>query len=230
MRVEIADGFRLEFGVAQRVAHYAIAAFVLGRGLGHVKGVGAHAIADDFREDGRAAAAGVFEFFENQNAGAFAHDEAIAVFVPGTAGAGRIVVARGERAHGGESADAHGSDGSFGAAGDHDVGVAVLNDAVGIADGVRAGGAGSGGGCVRALGAELHRDMAGSEVDDGGGNEEGRDLARAAFEKRFVLALDHFESADAGADVNADALGIFGRDLESATSSWLHPTRRSRSG
>ena len=100
------------------------------------------------------------------------------------------------------------------AAGDHHVGIAMLNDAEGIADRVGAGGAGRGRRFVRALGSEPHRDVAGGEVDDGGGNEEGRDLARAAFEKRFVLALDHVESADAGADVNADALGIFGRDLE----------------
>ena len=67
-----------------------------------------------------------------------------------------IVVARGKRAHGGESADAHRSDGGFGAAGNHHIGVAVLDDAEGIADGVRAGGAGGGGGVVRALGAEAH--------------------------------------------------------------------------
>ena len=46
------------------------------------------------------------------------------------------------------------------------------------------------------------------------GMKNGRDLARAAFEERGVLALDHVESADAGADVDADHLGVFGRDLQ----------------
>jgi len=86
--VEVADDAGVEIGVAEGVAHDAESAFVLGSGLGHVIGIGGHAVANDFGEDGRAAALGVFEFFENQDAGAFAHDEAVTVFVPGTAGAG----------------------------------------------------------------------------------------------------------------------------------------------
>jgi hypothetical protein len=125
-----------------------------------------------------------------------------------------IVVAGGEGAHGGESADAHGSDGGFGASGNHDVGVAALDDAEGIADGMSAGGAGGGRGFVGALGANAHGDVSGGEVDDGGGNEEGGDLARAAFEERGMFALDHVESADAGADVDADHLGVFGSDFQ----------------
>ena len=156
----------------------------------------------------------MLEFFENQNACAFAHDEAVAILVPGTAGASGIVVARGERAHGGESADAHGSDRGFGASGDHHVGIAVLNDAEGIADGMSAGGAGGRGGFVRTLGAEAHGDVSGGEIDDGGGNEERRDLARAAFQQRGMFALDDVESADAGADVHADRLGVFRRHFE----------------
>ena len=230
MGVEVADDAGVEFGVAERVAHDAESAFMLGGGLSHVIGVGGHAVADDFRQDGRAAAAGMLEFFENHDAGAFAHDEAVAVSVPGTAGASRIVVARGERAHGGESADAHGSDGSFGASGNHHVGIAVLDDAEGIADGVSAGGAGRGRGFVRSLGAVSHGDMAGGEVDDGGRNEEGRDLARATFDERGVFALDHVESANAGADVNADHLGVFGRDLKLRHLARLLRRRRWRSG
>src|SRR5208283_5628399 len=168
------------------------------------------AIANDFGEDGRTAAAGVLQFLQDQNAGALAHDEAIAIFVPGTAGASRIVVARGKRAHGGESADAHGSDGSFRATGNHDIGILVLDDAKGIADGMSAGSAGRGRGFIGTLGAVLHGDVSGSEVDDGGGDEEGRDLARAAIDERLVLALDHIESSDTRADVNADAFVIFG--------------------
>ena len=37
------------------------------------------------------------------------------------------------------------------------------------------------------------------------------------FEQRLVLALDHFESADAAADVDADALGVFGVHLQART-------------
>src|SRR5208282_4057898 len=178
--VDVADDAGIEFGVAQGVAHDAETAFVLGGGLSHVIGVGGHTVAYDFGEDGRAAAAGVLELFENHDASAFAHDEAVAVLVPGTAGAGGVVIARGKGAHGGESADAHGSNGGFGASGNHYVGVTVLDDAEGIADGVGAGGAGGGRRFIRTLGAEPHGNVPGGEVDDGGGNEERGNLARSA--------------------------------------------------
>ena len=187
---------------------------MFGRGLGHVVGVAGHAVADDLGENGSAALAGKFQLFEDHDARAFADDEAVTVFVPGAAGFFGIVVAGGERAHGGESAYAHGSDGSLGAAGDHDVGIVVLDDAKRIADGVRAGGAGGGRGLVRSLGAEAHGDLSGGEIDDGGRNEKRRDLARAAFQQFGVLALDDVESADAGTDVDADALVVFGRDFQ----------------
>src|SRR5450759_796756 len=133
--VDVADDARIELRVAQRVAHDAETAFVLGGGLSHVIRVRAHAVADDFGQDGSVPAAGMLEFFENQDAGAFAHHEAVAVLVPGTAGASGVVIASGKRAHGGESADAHGSNGGFGASGNHYVGILVLDYAKGIADG-----------------------------------------------------------------------------------------------
>ena len=177
-------------------------------------GIGAHAVADQFGQNRRAAAAGELQLLQNENAGAFTHDESVAVLVPGTAGALRFVVARGQRPHGGESADAHRRDGRFGAAGDHHIGIAALDDLEGIADGMRAGGAGRGRGFIRALGAVTDADVAGRQVDDRRGNEEGRDLARAAFQQRLVLALDDVKAADARADVHAHAGRDFRRHLQ----------------
>src|ERR1039458_2533714 len=139
----------------------------------------------------------MLKLFEDKDASAFAPDEAVAIPGPGTTGASRVVIARGEGAHGGESAYAHGSDGGLGASGNHYVGIAVLDDAEGIADGVGAGGAGGGRRFIGAFGAEAHGDVPRSEVDDGGGNEKWRDLAGAAFEERGMLAFDHIESANA---------------------------------
>ena len=50
-------------------------------------------------------------------------------------------------------------------------------------------------------------DLSGGEVDDSRGNEERRDLARAAVEQVIVLAFDDIESADAGTDVDPGTLG-----------------------
>src|SRR6202034_2565044 len=132
---------------------------------------------------------GELEFFHDEDAGAFAYDEAVTILVEGTAGVLGVFVAGGESLHGGESTDTHGSDGGFGASGDHGVCVAALNDAESVADGVRAGGAGCGGGLVRTLGVVANADVAGGEVHDGAWNEERRDLARSAGEHGRVLAL-----------------------------------------
>ena len=135
--------------------------------------------------------------------------------IPRAAGFFRVVITRGECAHGGKSADAHGRDGRFGAAGDHHVSIVVLDDAEGISDGMGAGGAGGGRRLVRSLGAEAHGDLAGGKVDDRGRNKERRNLARAAFEQSGVFAFDNVESADAGTDVDAYALVVLRSDFQS---------------
>ena len=116
--------------------------------------------------------------------------------------------------HRGKSTDAHRRDGGFGAAGDHHVGIAIFDDASGIANRVRAGGARRAGRLVRTLGVVPNADLPGGEVHDGRRNKERRNLARAAVEQVAVLALDDVESADARADVHPGALGhLFGFDL-----------------
>ena len=70
-------------------------------------GIGAHAVADNFSEDVGVAAAGMFVLFEDDDAGAFADDETIALLVPGAAGLMRLVVAGGKSAHRRKPADTH---------------------------------------------------------------------------------------------------------------------------
>ena len=61
--------------------------------------------------------------------GPLGQDEAVAVAVERAAGAGRVVVAGREGPHRGEPAEAHVGDRRLAAAGDHHVGLAVLDDA-----------------------------------------------------------------------------------------------------
>ena len=170
--------------------------------------IGTHAVADELRKDGRASAAGMFSFFQHQDACAFADDEAVARHVPRAARPRRVVVARRERAHGRKSGDAQRRDAGFRAAADHRVGIAVLDQASGIANRVRAGRARGRGRRVRALGAQPHRDLARRQVHDRGQDEEGRDAIGSALEQDPVFALDDLEAADAAADDDADALVI----------------------
>ena len=90
------------------------------------------------------------ELLEDHDAGAFAHHEAVAVLVERAAGLLRLVVARRERAHRREPADAHRRDRRFGSARDHDVGIVAADDLEGFADRVRRRGAGGAGREVRA--------------------------------------------------------------------------------
>ena len=93
---------------------------------------------------------------EHEEGGAFAHDEAVALDVERAGGAGRVVVAAGQRPHAGEGGDGDGRDHGLGAAGEDDVGGAVADQPGPLADGVAAGGAGGGDAEVRAGPAELH--------------------------------------------------------------------------
>ena len=79
---------------------------------------------------------------------------------------------------------------------------------------VGGGGAGGCGGFIGASRAVLDGDVACGEVDDGTGDEEGRDLARATVEQVDVLALNDIEAADAGANVDANPVMVFFGDLE----------------
>src|SRR5262245_15065349 len=94
--VYVADVGRTDFGVADGIAHHSEAAFVLRGGLGDVIGISAHAVANDFRNRLGSSGASMLEVFHDQNSGAFADDESIAIAVPRTAGFFRLVVAGGE--------------------------------------------------------------------------------------------------------------------------------------
>src|SRR5262245_4610019 len=69
----------------------------------------------------------VLQFFEDHDSRTFPYDKSVAALIPGTAGLFGLVVARGKRSHRSEPAHTHRSDGSLGTAGNHDVGIIVLN-------------------------------------------------------------------------------------------------------
>src|SRR6202521_1282746 len=214
VRVHVTDDIWTQAGIAHGIAHHAEATFMLRSRLGHVIGVAAHAVANDFSQDRSVALPGIFQLFKDQDARAFADDKAVAVLVPRSAGFFGIVIARGKSAHSRESANPHGSDCGFRAAGYHDIGVVVLNDAEGIADGMSAGSAGRSGSFVWSLCTIAHGDVPSRQIDDCRGNEEGRYLARAAFHQRRMLALDDVEASNARADMNPNPFVILSGDFE----------------
>src|SRR5690606_11357589 len=127
--VDVADGIGADAGVVDRVAHAARGAFAaLARG-GHVVRVAAHAETDQLAVDARAARHGLVVVLEHEDARAIAHDEAVAALVPRPRSLLRFVVAGRQRFDRAEAAQRSRRSRVFGAAGDHRVGLAVLDHA-----------------------------------------------------------------------------------------------------
>ena len=91
--VDVVNLFRPHPGVLERRLHHAKSSLAVFGRLGDVEGVAAHRVADHFGQNARVAALGDFEGFEDEDAGALADDEAVAVGVEGPAGALGLVVA-----------------------------------------------------------------------------------------------------------------------------------------
>ena len=125
-----------------RQAHRALGAFAVDAGRDDVVGVRAGAVAGELGEDAGAAALGVLQRFEDEDAGALGADEAVAVAVEGAAGLRRVVVAGREGAHDVEAGEAQLADAGLAAAGDHHVGAAEADDVERVAHRLGAGGAG----------------------------------------------------------------------------------------
>ena len=118
-------------GVFDRPGHRADAAVAVFAGRSDVVAVARETVAGELRIDARAARLGVFEFFEHDDAGAFAEHKAIALFIERARCALGVVVARRQRAHVGEAGHAQRRHRRFGTASEHHVRVAVLNGAQG---------------------------------------------------------------------------------------------------
>src|SRR5436190_1971940 len=79
---------------------------------------------------------GMLKLLKHNNAGAFAHDEAIATNIEGPRSFFGVLVARAHCFHRAKAADAKRNDRRFSAAGEHHFGVAHFDRAPGFADGV----------------------------------------------------------------------------------------------
>ena len=181
----------------------------LGVGGGHVVGVAGGAIACQLGVDLCAAGLGVLHLLQNKHAGALTHDEAAAPLVEGQGGV-QGVLRGGQGLHVGEAGSGQRIHRGLGAAGDHGVGVAVADETHGLANGVTAGGAGRDHGQGRALAAIAHGDHAGGHVGDHAGDKVGGHAAGALFQQLLMLRHEGGDAADAGADVDAEALAVHG--------------------
>ena len=180
-----------------------------------MKRIGAHPVTHHFRQNLCAPRLGELQLLDHQNPGAFPHHKPVAILIPRPRRPQRFVIARGECAHRRKPADAHRRHCRLSPAANHRDGLAPLNHSERIPNRVGAGGTSSRRRRVRSLRPALDRHVARCQIDDGGGNEKGRNAPRTVFQQRLVFALDYFETADSAADVYTNLFGNVRRHLQS---------------
>src|SRR5262245_507392 len=214
MRVNVVDRVGRDAGIREAQSHAGGRAHALGRRLRDVIRVSVGSVANHLRQNRRTPTPGHFELLKNQHPRALADHEAVAVLVERPAGALGCVVARRQRAHRHEAADARRRDRRLGPAANDCVLVAVPDHPHGLADRMPAGGTRASGRVVDTLGAVLDGDLARRQVGDELRNHERRDALQAAVEKEPVVFLDRRQSAEADSDDDTDALRIGLVDLQ----------------
>src|SRR5438309_4167730 len=114
--IDIVNLVRLNTGVPDGIRHHSNRAVSVFRRLGDMKRVTRHSVTNDFGVNLRPSLASMPELFENQDARAFTDNESVALGVERAARVFGIIVTSRQGSHSREAADAHRSDGSFGAA------------------------------------------------------------------------------------------------------------------
>ncbi len=214
MRVQILNVAGIKRCVLDGVCHRETGTLPIFGWRSHVVGIAAHAETGDLGIDASATALRMFQVFENDCATAVTEYKAVAVFVPGAARFFRRLIARGQRLRLTETAQPTGCGRHLAAAGDDQIGVAVLNRPHAQADRMRRGRAGSDHAEIRALQSILDRQVTGDHVDDRGRHEERRNLARSALEKGVVLRLNGVQATDAGTTNSTAALRVEFTEVE----------------
>lgn len=214
--VDVIDIARVELSVGEGVGHgpcSTAAMFVWG---GDMAGVARPAVADDLAVDACAASFRMLKFFEDQDTAAFAEDESVSVGIEGSASFFRGIVACGQGLHVGETGHAHGGDGGFGTAGQHDVGFTVLNGFESVAHRVVGASAGGGNGEIGAAQTILNRQIPSGGVEHHFGDGERADPIRPLAEQTEHLFFDFVEPPDAGAQDRTAAVGVFFAKVDAA--------------
>ena len=168
------------------------------------------AVAEDLGVDLRAALLRGLELLEHEHARALAHHEAGARRVERPRRARRVLVLGDEPAHRAEAGEDQRVHARLGAAGEHRVRAAALDQLRRLADGVRAGGARRHRRVVRAAEAERDRELAARRVGEHARDEGRRDAREPALAQHVGLLDDADEAADRRAEEDPDARGVVG--------------------
>src|SRR6266480_6513151 len=214
--VNVIDIARRNFRVLKRQLHGPRGASAVIRRRSHVIGVRRKSVASELAINFRAALLSVFKLFYDGNAGAFAYDETVTVAIERARCALRLVIALAERFHRGKTGETKFDDRRFGTAGHKNIGVAEFNHAPRFADRVIGSRTSGDDAHIRAAQSEFHRDNAAGHVADQHWNGEGGDALRPFVHQCAELVFQRFQSADAAANDDAEAIAIDLLQVEAA--------------
>ena len=208
MCVDVRDVVGRGVGGGECHLHGALCAVALGIVGGDVVRVGRDGAADDVGVDRGASGAGVFFRLQDQHRGTLAHHEAVAVDAAGARGGGGVVVAPRQRLHRRERRDRDRVDRRLGTAGDHDIGQARADVLGRVHDRLGARRARAGDRAGEGASAEVQGQVTCGGVGHEHGNGHGHHPTGALFTQRVPRVEQGPHAADAGGEIDAEALGL----------------------
>ena len=160
--------------------------------------VAVEAVTYEFSVDVSATSFSVFQFFQQDYAGTFAHNETITVFVERTGSAFGVFVVGGQCFHISKASYSNRGNGSFATTSEHYVSVAVLNGTESVTNAVSAGSTSSHDCSVGAFEAKSDTDLACGHVRNFHRNEERADFGGAFVTIFQGLFQESMDTADTG--------------------------------
>ncbi len=142
MRVNIVDVCQVQLRIRQGALHSPGSTFAVWRISYDMICVGGSPIARQPCINRRASLLGVFQTLKHQHRSSFAHDEAVSVGIERPAGSLWLIVAGGHRFHGTKTGHSKRRNRGFRSAGQHYLGLSVLNEPQCLAQSMGAGSAG----------------------------------------------------------------------------------------
>ncbi len=202
VRIHVVNFLRRNARIVQSQLHAGCTARAFRSGSRDVVSIAVRAVSDDFRENLCPPLKRMLLLFQNQNPGAFAHDEAASLRVKRNARAVRIL-SLAQCLHGREAADSKGRDRRLRSAADHQILIAVADPVERVADRIVAARAGRHRAGAHSAEAVINGNPGGGHIGDRHRNEERTDLLIPLLHAAQMLLLDDGEAADSAGDDHA---------------------------
>ena len=224
MGIQISQLLRVEFSIPQGIAHCSGTTLTIFCRSGYVKGICAHTETKNFTINLHTSGLSALVFFQHQHTGTLPQNEAVTIFIPGSARLLRLVIAARQRPHGCKSRHGYRRSRSLCSANDHNVCITVLDHASPNSNVVGTRRTGCDHGNIRPPKTILNRDVARDHVDHDTGHKKRGDSARAAFEKSVVGRFNGIDTPDSRTNSYANSICITRMRLDASI---LYCLRRS---